>query len=148
MDKLVATRQDVLLSVLASLLAGWGIYLSDTQALAAAFGFSCGVNLVFVLTYYGKYLEGKINDLKTETTIGWQPPETIPHDRIILVKTSTGIISAQCFDGEWSEHYENGPEHTPPVLSCYDDAITLDCDYNEDGSVYFPEVLGWAEIPQ
>jgi hypothetical protein len=83
----------------------------------------------------------------------WQPSHTIPQDKEVLIKTSTGIVSGKYFPGELSrENPYHNEEYKAPVFSCYDDAIVLDCDYQElvEGEVeeYFPEILGWMEIPK
>jgi hypothetical protein len=85
-------------------------------------------------------------------TTNWQPPETVPKDRIVLIKTKTGIVSGQYFPGESTYHHEFGEEYQSPVFSCYDDAITIECDWETDmdrpdGYEVFPEILAWAEVP-
>lgn len=82
----------------------------------------------------------------TQPANTWQPKETLPRDRIVLIKTIYGIISAQWFDGETTHDYYAGDEYTPPVLSCYDDAIVLESKFNEDKTHYFPDVIEWMEI--
>jgi len=77
----------------------------------------------------------------------WKSPETIPKDRMVLVKTERGVVSAQYFAGEWSYDYERGEEYTPAVFSCYDDAITLDADWDGEKE-YFPDIEGWMELPE
>ena len=99
----------------------------------------------------GNHVKAIMNAIKDGST--WQPVHTVPHDRLVLIKTSTGIVSGQYFPGELSrENPYHNEEYKAPVFSCYDDAIVIDCDYQElvEGEVeeYFPEILGWMEIPK
>lgn len=80
----------------------------------------------------------------------WQSIETAPKDRIILLKTKIGIVSAQFFPAvspPWNDPTGDGGEAA--CWSAYDDAMQflVECEHEslQDDS---GNILGWMEIPQ
>jgi len=87
----------------------------------------------------------------------WQPiekayadKEIMQDQKSIIILTGTGAVEAWFCKGEWSDHYENGPEYSGDFWVCYDDKFSLEvetCKEDDGTMVYFSDVTHWMPLP-
>lgn len=80
----------------------------------------------------------------------WKSMDMFPQDgKSRLIKTTTGIVDGWYAPEEDNTGYfeQPGEGYIPPCLVCYDDEIQIEAEYGQNG-YYFPEALGWMEIPE
>lgn len=80
------------------------------------------------------------------TDTPWLPMSTAPKNETILLCTNLGVVSAWYAEGEWSNHYEEGLEYSPPVWVCYDDEFQIEIEETPKGEIC--EALGWMPMPK
>jgi hypothetical protein len=81
----------------------------------------------------------------------WMPIETAPRDGtdILVFHKIHGPMSARFCPGEWSEHYEYGPEYDGPVWCFGDGAFQEEIEeMDEHGSqLHHGPVTHWQPLP-
>lgn len=83
--------------------------------------------------------------LKVPLFSSWQSMMTVPHDREILLKTNTGVVSAYYDKGSgWSETLE-GRDYEGPCWVCYDGAFEIEIEETPIGELC--KATGWMEMP-